>query len=128
MSPGNRRITKAAARQIARTFLDSLEAECRKAKELRNDLTTAERELLALPPVEDCELTILDDQTIDDDFGWVFFWQSRRNLEASDFSDVLAGNAPLLISRKDGMLHETGTAYPVEYYIENFKRCGDPHG
>lgn len=128
MSQNNLEITRAAARQIARTFLDGLETECRKSEKLRKDLTTADRAMLALPSVKDCGLTILDGETIEDDFGWLFFWQSRRYLETGNFSDILAGNAPLLVSRKDGTLHETGTAHPAEHYIENFRRCGDPNG
>ena len=73
------------------------------------------------------ELVLLDTETIDGEFGWVFFYQSKAYLESRRPSDAFAGNAPLLVSRKDGMLHITGTAFPIETYIENFNRTGDPH-
>jgi len=38
------------------------------------------------------------------------------------------GNSPIIISKFDGSLHVTGTAQPIEYYIENFVRTGNPHG
>ena len=74
------------------------------------------------------KLALLEDSTIEDEFGWVFFDESERYLKTRSIRDALAGNAPLLISRQDGTLHETGTAYPIEFYIENFKRTGDTAG
>lgn len=121
-------VTRAAAWKTVRRYLDRLEADCRRAIELRKDLTGAEREMLGLPPTENCALVILDELTIEGDFGWVFFWQSNGYRETGDPLDGLVGNAPLLVSRRDGSLHETGTALPVEDYIENFRRCGNPQG
>ena len=101
-----------------------------KVAESRADLSPRDREVLGLGPPEDdtVKLVILDEHTIEDDFGWVFFYQSKAYLDTGDFSHALAGNAPLLVSRLDGSLYETGTARPIEFYIENFKRSGDPHG
>lgn len=116
------------ARRRVRQHLDGLEEECRKTEDLRKTLTKHEREILGVGPVEDCALEIIDEFTIEADFGWVFFWQSRQYSRSGDPGDQLVGNAPLLVSRADGSLHETGTAEPIETYIENFIRCGDPHG
>src|SRR5262245_24620835 len=55
---------------------------------------------------------------LEHDFGWVFFWGSN------DPSVLLAGNAPFIVDRKDGSLHLTGTAFPVERYIESYARTG----
>ena len=73
------------------------------------------------------KLALLDKLTIEQDFGWVFFYQSEHWLESDDPKDLLAGNAPVIVSRTDGSLHETGTAKPIEYYIDNFKRMGRQH-
>ena len=101
----------------------------RRTAELQRTLQDKERELLRLGPAENdqVELVILDEHTIEDEFGWVFFYESKAYLDTGDFSYALAGNAPLLISRMDGSVHVTGTARPIEFYIENFKRSGDPH-
>lgn len=65
---------------------------------------------------------IVDDQTIETEFGWIFFYQSREYLLTDDFSFCLVGNAPIIVDREDGSLHETGTAEPLEHYIENYRR------
>ncbi len=74
----------------------------------------------AMPPQPECVL--LDEETIEKDWGWVFFYQSREYLEGGDELSALAGNAPYIVNRHDGSLHETGTAQPVEYYIEAYER------
>lgn len=71
-------------------------------------------------------LVILDEHTIEKPYGWVFFYQSQRFLETRDFSDGLAGNAPLLVTRA-GELHDLGTAYPVEIYLQEYERSGSPY-
>jgi hypothetical protein len=56
--------------------------------------------------------------TMEREFGWVFFWGP------SDPLILVAGNAPLIVDRKDGLIHVTGTAYPTEQYIESYARVG----
>lgn len=56
--------------------------------------------------------------TLEHEFGWVFFWGP------SDPLILVAGNAPLIVDRKDGSIHVTGTAYPTERYVENYARVG----
>ena len=64
------------------------------------------------------EPIILDEHTIERDWGWVFFWGSRKFEETQDFKFALAGNAPILVKRSDGSAHFTTTAIPVEQYLE----------
>lgn len=64
---------------------------------------------------------ILDARTVERPFGWVFFYQSRRYLETRDPSEVLAGNAPLIVDRLTGEITETGTAYPLDYYLSRYE-------
>ena len=47
-----------------------------------------------------------------------FFWGP------SDPSILVAGNAPLIVDRENGLAHVTGTAYPTEQYIESYARVG----
>jgi len=88
-------LTKDEARSIAREYLDALRS-----------------------PVE---VVILDEHTREEAFGWVFFYQSAAYLESNEVSDMLAGNAPLVVLRDSGELHVTGTALPVESYMERFR-------
>jgi len=68
------------------------------------------------------DLVIVDHQTIEDDFGWVFFYSSKKYLETGDFHDAVARNAPIIVDRRDGSIHSTGTAEPIEIYIERYKK------
>ena len=117
------------ARQIALRYLAQLEAEERNVANLRKDLSLREREILGLEPNEESatRLVLLEDATISGDFGWVFFYESKAYVDSGEFSEKLAGNAPVIVSRPDGNLHVTGTAHPIDVYIENFTRTGDPH-
>ena len=81
----------------------------------------AERFVLDLQRQTGVELLIVGDSTIEFDSGWVFFYDSRKYLESGSISDALAGNAPLIVSRHDGSVHVTGTAYPIERYIREFQ-------
>ena len=54
--------------------------------------------------------------------GWVFFWDAARYLETGDLRDRLGGNAPILVDRRDGSVHLTGTARPLDDYIDSYVR------
>ena len=117
------------ARRVALGYLSELEEESRKIADLRKDLTPRERGILALPKEQDVlELALMEDATIEGDFGWVFFWAKRAYLETRDDRHALVGNAPILVSRYDGSLHHTGTAYPIDFFIDNFRRTGKTWG
>jgi hypothetical protein len=68
------------------------------------------------------EVCILADRTLETDFGWVFFYESEHVCRGGHFAHKLVGNAPLIVDRIDGSLHVTGTANPVEFYIEEYRR------
>jgi hypothetical protein len=69
-----------------------------------------------------CELALIDSATIERSFGWVFFYDSRRHIQTGNIRDAIAGNAPFVITRADGNVHETGTAQPLEHYLEGFAK------
>lgn len=51
---------------------------------------------------------------------WVLYYQSVRYIETGSFLDSVAGNAPILVDRRTGQPHETGTARPTEYYVAEY--------
>ena len=51
----------------------------------------------------------------------MFFYQSSKYLETGDFRDQLAGNAPYIVNRTNGLLFETGTAHELDFYIEQYE-------
>jgi hypothetical protein len=55
------------------------------------------------------------------DFGWVYYYNSEEYKEFGDFLHSLVGNAPLIVDRATCKLYSTGTARPVEYYVEEFR-------
>jgi hypothetical protein len=67
------------------------------------------------------ELVLLDAETIERAFGWVFFYDSRMHFETGEFRYSLAGNAPIVVTRADGVLHETGTGRPLAEYLKRFE-------
>jgi len=66
--------------------------------------------------------SVLDDETIERPWGWVFFYDSSKHLETGRLSDRLAGNAPYIVDRHSGRLHSTGTAKPIDEYILEYER------
>src|SRR5262249_54996518 len=88
-------------------------------KEARN---LAEQLLSTLEGVPPTELVILDEHTIETDFGWVFFWSSKRYVETGESRYALAGNGPLIVDRRDGSIHKTSTSEPTDEIIERYRR------
>ncbi len=76
-------------------------------------------------PEEDA-LVILEEKTIERSWGWVFFYTSSLWQQTGEMQYALAGNAPLLVERQSLRVLPTGTALPVEQYIANFERTGNP--
>ncbi|MDA8021082.1 MAG: YrhB family protein [Thermoanaerobaculia bacterium] len=72
-------------------------------------------------------LAVLEDSTREYSFGWVFFYQSKAYMQTGELSDLLAGNAPIIVDRRDGSLVTTGTALPLETYLDRYLEYGDPH-
>lgn len=80
------------------------------------------KEILKRWDIEGDEPVLIEDDTLQEDFGWVFFYESRIFLETQIFSYCLAGNAPIIVNKNDGSVFITGTARPVEDYIEEYRR------
>lgn len=78
--------------------------------------------------LSDDEYIILDSETIEKNWGWVFFYTPKKWHETNDIKYAVAGNAPLMVLRENGKVLVTGTAHATEYYIERFEATGDPHG
>lgn len=61
-------------------------------------------------------------RTDEHDFGWVYFYDLAEYVETGDFLHALAGNAPVIVDRATGRLYSSGTAHPVEHYVEEFRK------
>lgn len=80
----------------------------------------AERQLPQLYADGADSLAIDDRATREEDFGWVFFYQTKRYLNDGDPDQRLVGNAPIVVDRK-GEVHETGTGEPLDHYLERIR-------
>ena len=64
-------------------------------------------------------LKLIDSETIEKPFGWVFFYNSQKYLETGELREMLAGNAPFIVDKSNGEIQETGTAKPIDEYISD---------
>jgi len=72
-------------------------------------------------PDFDDEFGIVDDATMDEGWCWVFFWNSRRYLETRSRQDAVAGNAPVVVMKESGRVYLTGTAFPLDHYLDQLR-------
>jgi hypothetical protein len=66
-------------------------------------------------------LQIIDASTIETDYGWVFFWNSRKFLETKKSRYYLSGNGPFVVEKADGSVHQLGSAGGSEYQVELYE-------
>jgi hypothetical protein len=69
---------------------------------------------------------VLESQTIDKPYGWVFFYEARAFVESGNVLEAFAGNAPLIFNRTSGEYHVTGTARLIDDYIAEYERTLPP--
>jgi hypothetical protein len=66
-------------------------------------------------------IVILDDRTIEREFGWVFFYQSEEFVLHERDGARLFGNAPIIVSRQTGRASLTDTSFPIQDLIDAFE-------
>ena len=72
-------------------------------------------------PYNPIDCVILEEETIEKKWGWVFFYQNKEYLKTNDFRDMLCGNAPAIVNRNTGKLSYTDTAHSIEHYIKEYE-------
>ncbi len=88
------------------------------------ELTIKEATLIVSKKVDEIgklsniDLAILEDETMSFEFGWVFFYQSRKYMETKDFGEMIGGNAPIIVDKFTNKTLETGTSHEVQYYVD----------
>jgi hypothetical protein len=98
-----------------------LKVECRVRLMDLEAATRIAEEYVAQRDGSEVQCILFPNETIEREFGWVFFYGP------SDPSIIVAGNAPFIIDRKEGAIHPTGTAYPLEQYLESYDRVERTH-
>ena len=70
----------------------------------------------------DEELAIAPEGTIEKEYGWVFFYNTKKYLETEVISYALAGNGPVIFEKSDGQITAFGTNRPVEELIRDYEQ------
>ncbi|ODS23023.1 hypothetical protein AB835_11075 [Candidatus Endobugula sertula] len=83
-----------------------------------------EREILSSQP----ECAIIESATLEYSSCFVFYYQSKKFIETENFDEMLVGQGPVFVSRDNGEVYETGSAYSTEHYLKAFELCGNPYG
>jgi len=55
--------------------------------------------------------------------GWLFYWTTRRAYLSADIDDMIFGNGPLLVDKRNSIVVYFGTADPekeVEGYVRKY--------
>jgi hypothetical protein len=81
-------------------------------------LKLASDRLLKMSPSDDI-FAIVDAETIEKPFGWVFFYNSKKFLDGGRYSDRLAGNGPVIVNAHNGTVEFFGSGRsPLEIVQE----------
>lgn len=99
-------------------MLTKLEAKILAEKTL--GIGTEQEAILCNMESQRLELKILEEKTIEFEFGWVFFYQSKKYIESGNLLFSLGGNAPLIVDKHKKQIFRTGTAYPIEKYLDDY--------
>lgn len=81
----------------------------------------ADQYINKLYQVEGDRLVIVDKETIEKEYGWIFFYDSLKHIETGDDIYMVAGNGPLIVEKKDGSIYTLPTAPPLEHWIAQYE-------
>ena len=88
------------------------------------DYNFAEKAVLDLLKKTEKELGVqlLISEVVEKDFGWIFLFDTREYVETGNARSRLAGNAPLIFDKLDGVIYISGTSDTLESYVEQYRR------
>ena len=77
----------------------------------------AEAEINKFKTLGDDSLIIIEDQTIEKDYAWIFPYTSKKYWETNNTNYAIGGNGPLFISKLDGQISSYRTGLSIEEMI-----------
>lgn len=86
-----------------------------------------ENEVASYPQPEGDRYIILEESLIEKSWGWVFFYTSEKWHRTKELKYAVAGNAPFIVEKTTGDIIITGTAEPVQSYINRYESTGGPN-
>jgi Immunity protein 35 len=90
----------------------------KKAVEIAENYVTNQQNLM----IDGTELELIKEAVITKPYGWVFVYDSSKFIETNDFSYAIVGNAPFLVSPKNGAVTTFGTAHDIDYYLKEYEQ------
>jgi hypothetical protein len=67
------------------------------------------------------EVVIVDANTIERDFGWVFRYESKRYFETRNIKDCLHGNGPIIVDRHTGHIRRFSSGISSQEAIREYE-------
>ena len=69
---------------------------------------------------------VVEKNTIEKPFGWVFFYNSKRFVETGQSRYQLAGNGPVIVNKHDGSVKFFGAGRPpLEIVAQNEQKLAE---
>lgn len=81
--------------------------------------------LKGLESESNIKLLIIEDETIEFQFGWLFFYQSEEFVKTGNMDSIIGGNASLIVDKFNSSIHVTGTRMSEDFYIEKYCKHRD---
>lgn len=69
----------------------------------------------------DDTLIILDEQTIEKEYAWIFFYRSKKYEETQDKRFLVGGNGPIFISKTNGQIASFRTGLSIDEMIDQYE-------
>lgn len=66
------------------------------------------------------EMVLLRESTIEKEYGWIFFYTTKKYHETGDSKHLVPGNGPVVVMKGKGSVHFLGSFHPT-VEIENFE-------
>ena len=66
-------------------------------------------------------IAIIESETIQKPYGWIFFYNSRRYVESGELIYALVGQGPVVVLANTGEIIELGSAYPSDVAIKELE-------
>lgn len=70
-------------------------------------------------------LVVVDERTIEREFGWIFFYDAEKYLKTKQPIYAIAGNGPVFVNRRTGLIKFGGSGEPLEKQISDYEKNPD---
>lgn len=72
-------------------------------------------------------VNLIEGKTIEKEFYFIFFYNTELYLDSGNLSYSLVENSPIIVDKIIGKIHNTRTAHPIEFYIDEFEEKKFPY-